>query len=410
MSAQIKYAYKHRQTWLYRRNYPKDLQPILGQALKQSLRTGDARVAKARVAEANTAYDQIIAAADQQIKGTSAESIVQAPCARFRRIRLSGRETVAELAKTYLGVRAKGLQPSTYKAVRYGLGLFVSVFGSRQIASLDSRDGADYLQRISLLCPNVAKAAGAKGDSLTQLIKRSQATSQRITPQTQQRIWKQVRHFMDWCVATGHLEQHDFGRLNVDRKPEVLSYAVPTEAELTALISAKEPVITPLLYLCLLTGLRSGEACGLMADDLTTKGNLGVFVNVRPNSQRLLKSKAAEREVPLHDQLLPIVQALPSHGPLFPSVNADKVTKRFTRLRGRLGLTGPGLVFHSTRKWFITQCERTGVPEHFTASLVGHQTARSENKLTYGLYSAGISDSQKRQIVDQVRLPESCLP
>ena len=64
-----------------------------------------------------------------------------------------------------------------------------------------------------------------------------------------------------------------------------------------------------------------------------------------------------------------------------------------------------GTVFHSTRKWFITQCESTGTPEHFTASIVGHQSARSENKLTYGLYSAGISDEQKRNIIDQVRLP-----
>jgi hypothetical protein len=49
------------------------------------------------------------------------------------------------------------------------------------------------------------------------------------------------------------------------------------------------------------------------------------------------------------------------------------------------------------------------VPEHFTASLVGHQSARSENKLTYGLYSAGISDTQKREIIDQVRLPQDVL-
>jgi hypothetical protein len=64
-------------------------------------------------------------------------------------------------------------------------------------------------------------------------------------------------------------------------------------------------------------------------------------------------------------------------------------------------------VFHSSRKWFITECERAGVPEHFTASIVGHQSARSENKLTYGLYSAGISDAQKREIIDQVKLPVS---
>jgi hypothetical protein len=64
-----------------------------------------------------------------------------------------------------------------------------------------------------------------------------------------------------------------------------------------------------------------------------------------------------------------------------------------------------GTVFHSTRKWFITQCERTGTLEHFTASLVGHHSARSGNKLTYGLYSAGISDAQKREILDGVKLP-----
>lgn len=81
------------------------------------------------------------------------------------------------------------------------------------------------------------------------------------------------------------------------------------------------------------------------------------------------------------------------------------ITKRFARVRKEVGIERPGLVFHSTRKWFITQCERTGVPEHFTASIVGHQSARSENRLTYGIYSAGISDAQKREIVDGVRLP-----
>ncbi|WP_238381096.1 hypothetical protein [Alkalilacustris brevis] len=43
--------------------------------------------------------------------------------------------------------------------------------------------------------------------------------------------------------------------------------------------------------------------------------------------------------------------------------------------------------------------------EHFTASLVGHQSSRSENRLTYSIYSAGISDEQKRAIVDSLRLP-----
>ena len=47
----IPYAYLKQQTWLYRRSYPRALQPVLGQALKQSLKTGDAKLAKVRAAE-----------------------------------------------------------------------------------------------------------------------------------------------------------------------------------------------------------------------------------------------------------------------------------------------------------------------------------------------------------------------
>ena len=90
-----------------------------------------------------------------------------------------------------------------------------------------------------------------------------------------------------------------------------------------------------------------------------------------------------------------------------PSIylTVDKVVKRYAYLR-RLHPELHSTVFHSTRKWFITQCERTGVPEHFTATLVGHHSARFANKLTYGLSSAGISDAQKREIVEGVRVPE----
>jgi hypothetical protein len=89
-----------------------------------------------------------------------------------------------------------------------------------------------------------------------------------------------------------------------------------------------------------------------------------------------------------------------------PHLSVDRVVKRYAHLRS-VHRELHGTVFHSTRKWFITQCERTGVPEHFTATLVGHHSARSANKLTYGLYSAGISDAQKREIVEGIRLPQA---
>jgi integrase len=151
--------------------------------------------------------------------------------------------------------------------------------------------------------------------------------------------------------------------------------------------------------------MRAGEAVGLVRDDLIWKGNLGWFVWIRPNEVRTLKTDASERVVPLHCSLTPLLATLPASGRLFPGLSVNMVTKRFSVLREQAGINRQGVVFHSSRKWFVTQCERAGVPEHFTASIVGHQSARSENRMTYGIYSAGISDEQKREIVEKVGLP-----
>ncbi|MGQ3488502.1 DUF6538 domain-containing protein [Roseovarius pacificus] len=57
----IKYAYLKGQTWLYRRNYPKDVAPVIGaRALKQSLKTGDVKLARARAAQVNAKYEELV--------------------------------------------------------------------------------------------------------------------------------------------------------------------------------------------------------------------------------------------------------------------------------------------------------------------------------------------------------------
>jgi integrase len=414
MTTTIKYAYLKQQTWLYRRNYPTHLQAILGQALKQSLKTGDARVAKSRLIDVNANYAQVVSEAEAQMASTTRSQgthtvLIRDTAPKFQRATVLGQTPIEDLAQDYLNKRSLELRAGTFKSVRFSLGLLISVLGHRKISSLSRTDGQVFLSLIAKLSPDVAKSGAAKGKGLKQLVALSKGADKTIAPQTQKRTWKQVCQFLDWAVSEGHVNNHCFGSLGVSAKASVQSYAVLTDKEVAQVLHAGDPDLTSILSLCLLSGLRSGEACGVLAEDLVSKGTLGVFIRVRPNRIRGLKSKAAEREVPLHDQLLPIVWGLPNQGPLFPDLTVDRITKRFTLLRQRLDLSRSGLVFHSTRKWFITQCERTGVPEHFTASLVGHQSARSENKLTYGLYSAGISDAQKRDIIDQVQLPDGAL-
>ena len=374
--------------------------------------------AKTRVAELNQTFTTIIKEAQAHALATSntaTATAAQGPRLavgrpRYQRARLVGERLVAELAQAYLAEVSQRLRPGSYKSVRFALELLSSHLGKQSVGDLSVNHGKEVLGYITQLSPNVRKYREGKDAGLVELASLSVASeSVTLAPQTQARILKQMSQFLDWCVGEGELGANPWEALKVKDRPEVHPHGVLKDEKVSILLGAKDRVLHSALLFGLLTGMRSGEICGLMADDVTAKGNLGRFVSIRPNAVRLLKSKAAEREVPLHGVLEQLLDAaLPKTGRLFPHLTVDKVVKRYAYLR-RLHPELHGTVFHSTRKWFITQCERTGVPEHFTATLVGHHSARSANKLTYGLYSAGISDAQKREIVDRVRLPEGLL-
>jgi integrase len=402
MSVRIQYAYLKQQTWLFRRNYPVEMQAVLGAALKQSLKTGDAKVAKVRAAEVNAKYEEIVAKAREGVVLGRPEPIRVSPKV-FAPVVVIGRLPVAKLAKDYLAKRAKDLQPGGYKSVRFSVGLFASAYGDRQVAQVSREDAASFVRRLGQLSKDVGKSYRAKGLGLDQLVKIS--AGQKILPQTQRRIVTQVGHFLDWVVYQGELAGNPFSTVRVEGKAKVHSYVAPTHEEVRRLVGLADPVIGDVLKVCLLSGMRSGEAVGLVREDLVWKGNLGWFAWVRPNSVRSLKTDAAERLVPLHSGLTAMLGQRSEGERLFPELSVSLVTKRFAKLKGLVGVDRPGLVFHSSRKWFVTECERAGVPEHWTASIVGHQSARSENRMTYGIYSAGISDEQKREIVEKVGLP-----
>ena len=415
MSPQIKYAYKTHNTWIYRRVYPKTLQPLLGTALKQSLKTGDAREAKLRVAELNQTFTTIIKEAQAHALSTphtDTPTATQGPRLavgrpRYQRARLVGDGLIEDLAQAYLAEVSERLRPGSYKSVRFALELLTSHLGKHAVGDLSLTQGKEVLGYISRLSPNVRKYRDGKDAGLVDLARLAQEHEGiTLAPQTQARILKQMSQFLDWCVGEGELGTNPWEALKVKDRPEVHPHGMLTDDQVSVLLAANDRVLHNALLFGLLTGMRSGELSGLMAEDVTTKGNLGRFISIRPNAVRLLKSKAAEREVPLHGILEQLLDtALPRAGRLFPYLTVDKVVKRYAKLRQRHPELH-GTVFHSTRKRFITECERTGVPEHFTATLVGHHSARSANKLTYGLYSAGISDAQKREIVEGVRVPE----
>lgn len=402
MSVRIPYAYLKQQTWLFRRNYPKELQPMLGQALKQSLKTGDARVAKARAAEVNAKYEEIVTKAKQgQVVEKPAPLVVVPPV--FSPVVIVGRTTVKELARRYLDRRSGELQYGGFKSIKYSVGLFASAFGTKPIGAVTREDALSFVRQVSRLGRHTGRSWRTRGFSLEQRVVASNGAT--TSARTQRRTVSQVGHFLDWAVYEGELGANPFKTVRVETKGKNQSYAVLTDDEVKDLLAHRDARIDDVFRFCLMSGMRAGEAAGLVREDLVWKGNLGWFALIQPNEVRSLKTDAATREIPLHSSLAGALERLPQHGRLFPNLKVATVTKRFALKKAAVGITRPGVVFHSTRKWFVTQCERAGVPEHFTASIVGHQSARSENRMTYGIYSAGISDVQKREIVEKVGLP-----
>jgi integrase len=346
MSVRIQYAYLKQQTWLYRRNYPKDLQGVLGQAFKQSLKTGDARVAKARAAEVNAKYEEIVGKA--KTGGTVEKQrpvVVEAPV--FSTVVIIGKVTVAELARQYLNRRSTELQHGGFKSVRFSVGLFTSCFGGRAIGAVTRDDALAFVRKVAQLGPHVGKSYRTKGYGLDRLVTVSDGAT--ISPQTQKRIVTQVGHFLDWAVYEGQLSANPFKTVRVEAKGKVAHYQAVTDEEVKKLLELDDQKIGQLLVFCMLSGMRAGEAAGLVREDLVWKGNLGWFCHVRPNAVRTLKTDAAERVVPLHSVLTPLLASMPSEGEAVSGAygqHGDQALCEYAR-KGRDQQARGGVPFHA---------------------------------------------------------------
>ena len=184
-----------------------------------------------------------------------------------------------ELAANYLTQQVERLRPGSYKAVRFAITLLTSECAEDHIGALNTVTGREVVSLIGALSPNIRKYKDGKGASLQDLARLSQQVEPdtKLTPQTQSRILKHMQQFLDWCVEEGELQANPWEHLRVRDRPEVRPHQVLTDEQVRILLQANDRVLSGALLFGLLTGMRSGEVCGLMAEDVTQKGNLGRF-------------------------------------------------------------------------------------------------------------------------------------
>ncbi|MDY7554715.1 site-specific integrase [Pseudomonas veronii] len=142
------------------------------------------------------------------------------------------------------------------------------------------------------------------------------------------------------------------------------------------------------------TGARIEELCRLTKESVITVEGIRCFDF--PKS----KSKASKRVVPIHPNLLPIIDRLSAaslDGFLIPTDSQDRygkrshaISKAFGRLRTNAGFSRL-YVFHGFRHTVVTALIRADVSDALAKELVGHEVGN----VTHDTYSKGASTAQK---------------
>lgn len=144
--------------------------------------------------------------------------------------------------------------------------------------------------------------------------------------------------------------------------------------------------------ICLFSGLRLNEACGLAVADIKSEGGI-LYFHVRDELEgQSIKANASRRKVPLHHQLIEL--GLPEHvarmraagaDRLFPELKldsngyySDAPSKFFAKVIARIVDQDPDepgkLVFHSTRHTATSRLRAADVRKDVAEEIVGHES------------------------------------
>lgn len=170
------------------------------------------------------------------------------------------------------------------------------------------------------------------------------------------------------------------------------------------------------IYICLCAGLRIGEVCALVWDDIDVE--MGV-VNISKTLQRIYvvegaerhteliigtpKSRNSIREIPLAKDLLKMIRPLKKvvKGSSYVLTNSSRPVEPRTyrnyyrRLMRQLGM--PDLKFHGLRHSFATRCIESQCDYKTVSVLLGHSNIRT----TLNLY-VHPNMEQKKKCVEQM--------
>lgn len=174
-----------------------------------------------------------------------------------------------------------------------------------------------------------------------------------------------MRHMFNWAYKQGIIESIPFGRIEKLKEPEWIGVR-PDQTVIDSVFDNIDPHLLPVFVFMRETGCRCGEARSLTLSQIDFARRLVIFHG---------KTKSGRsRQVPLTDQALWAVQAMPIYGPTIfyhPDYlkpwTGDGIGWFWDQARGASKLR-----IHDLRHAYAIRLAEDGCPMHFISEMLGH--------------------------------------
>jgi integrase len=300
--------------------------------------------------------------------------------------------------------------------------LFERIVGDIPILEIKREHARQFAETLQKLPANLNKQGVFKGKSIQQII--DSKPKQFMSVNTINHNVERISSLFNWAKINQIIENNPAQRLSITpQKGQVTDRQPFTREELELIFFSEEFLGRSkhtrtdakfwVTLICAFSGMRLNEACQLYLNDIR-QDDAGIwFISINDDADdKSLKTKASEREVPIHSKLIELgflnyvnhVRKL-EHQRLFPELNYRKadgygrgVSSWFTKYRGRIGIKDKSKVFHSFRHTVSNLFKQNDVVEVVAAAVIGHD----HDTMTYGNYGDKYSPSKLQKIVELI--------
>ena len=290
--------------------------------------------------------------------------------------------------------------------------LFIKISGDVPINQYDHQAIRQYKETLGKLPANRNKIEKYRDKTIDKIISMPD-----VKPMAVNSVNKNIRRLSQlfkWAVQNGYIERNIVEGMSLPETKRQDKYREVFDKEdlakiFSSPIHKKKEYLHSYYYwlplLGLYTGARIEELCSLYLEDFKVEHGINI-ISINSNHDKKLKSKAAERLIPVHPELeklglLKHVDKLriKKEKQLFPELPRQRdgysqtPSKWFGKFKVKVGITSQFKVFHSFRHTVANTLKQADVPRDQAAEILGHDRGKD---VTYGRY--GKPSEAKRQL------------